>query len=131
MAISFEKHRKQIEEAWKDVLDDKTSTDWCGILNKQCLFAFTLTYYFSLNRALFGYEGQTNDLKLVASGDGGVAELCDDLNSGKIMYAFVRIEDPKTGLKKFLLVNWQVSTLLKILEITITILFFYYYFFFY
>lgn len=46
MAISFEKHRKQIEEAWKDVLDDKTSTDWCGILNKQRLITFTLTYYF-------------------------------------------------------------------------------------
>lgn len=85
MAISFEKHRQQIEAAWKDVLDDKSSTDW----------------------ALFGYEGQTNDLKLVSSGEGGVEELCEDLNSGKIMYAYVRIEDPKTGLKKFLLINWQ------------------------
>lgn len=60
------------------------------------------------NRALYGYEGQTNNLKLVSSGEGGVEELCEDLNSGKIMYAFVRIEDPKTGLKKFLLINWQV-----------------------
>ncbi|KAI8122165.1 drebrin-like protein isoform X1 [Lucilia cuprina] len=85
MAISFDKYRKQIEAGWKDVLDDKSSTDW----------------------ALFGYEGQTNVLKLVASGEGGVEELCEDLNSGKIMYAFVRIEDPKTGLKKFLLINWQ------------------------
>ncbi|XP_037807747.1 drebrin-like protein isoform X2 [Lucilia sericata] len=85
MAISFDKYRKQIEAGWRDVLDDKSSTDW----------------------ALFGYEGQTNVLKLVASGEGGVEELCEDLNSGKIMYAFVRIEDPKTGLKKFLLINWQ------------------------
>lgn len=60
-------------------------------------------------RALFGYEGQTNELKLVSSGEGGVQELCEDLNSGKIMYAYVRIEDPKTGLKKFLLINWQVG----------------------
>lgn len=60
------------------------------------------------NRALYGYEDQTNNLKLVSSGEGGVEELCEDLNSGKIMYAFVRIEDPKTGLKKFLLINWQV-----------------------
>lgn len=59
-------------------------------------------------RALYGYEGQSNDLKVVSSGEGGLEELCDDLNSGKIMYAFVRIEDPKTGLKKFLLINWQV-----------------------
>lgn len=28
MAISFEKHRTEIEGAWKDVLDDKSSTDW-------------------------------------------------------------------------------------------------------
>lgn len=60
-------------------------------------------------RALFGYEGQTNDLKLVSTGDGGLEELCDELNSGKIMYAFARIEDPTTSLTKFLLINWQVS----------------------
>jgi len=87
MAISFEKHRAQIVDAWKDVLDDKSSTNW----------------------SLFGYEGQTNELKLVGKGDGGVDELIEDLNSGKIMYAFLRIEDPKTGLNKYLLVNWQVS----------------------
>ncbi|SPP76361.1 drebrin-like protein isoform X1 [Drosophila guanche] len=85
MAISFEKNRSQIVAAWKDVLDDKSDTNW----------------------SLFGYEGQTNELKLVASGDGGVEELTEDFNSGKIMYAFVRIEDPKTGLNKYLLINWQ------------------------
>lgn len=46
---------------------------------------------------------------MVGSGEGGIEELTEELNSGKIMYAFVRIEDPKTGLKKFLLINWQVS----------------------
>lgn len=71
------------------------------MLNKICNLFF--------RRSLYGYEGQTNELKVVGSGEGGVEELCEDLNSGKIMYAFVRIEDPKTGLKKFLLINWQVS----------------------
>ncbi|ALC44250.1 CG10083 [Drosophila busckii] len=85
MAISFEKHRASIIDAWKDVLDDKSDTNW----------------------SLFGYEGQTNELKVVGKGDGGVEELLEDLNSGKIMYAFVRIEDPKTGLNKYLLINWQ------------------------
>uniref|UniRef100_A0A1A9UG75 Drebrin-like protein n=1 Tax=Glossina austeni TaxID=7395 RepID=A0A1A9UG75_GLOAU len=85
MSISFEKHRQQIEAAWKDVLDDKSTTNW----------------------SLFGYEGQSNELKVVGSGEGGVEELCEDLNSGKIMYAFLRLEDPKTSLKKFLLINWQ------------------------
>lgn len=85
MAISFDKHREKIIAAWKDVLDDKSTTDW----------------------SLYGYEGNSNDLKVVGSGEGGIEELTEELNSGKIMYAFVRIEDPKTGLNKFLLINWQ------------------------
>ncbi|XP_055376330.1 drebrin-like protein [Condylostylus longicornis] len=85
MSISFEKHREKLISAWKDVLDDKSSTDW----------------------SLFGYEGQTNELKLVSSGEGGLDELLEDLNTGKIMYAFVRIEDRKTSLRKYLLINWQ------------------------
>lgn len=58
-------------------------------------------------RALFGYEGQTNDLKLVAKGNAGIDELAEDLNSGEIMYAFVKVNDPKTSLAKFVLINWQ------------------------
>lgn len=60
-------------------------------------------------RALFGYEAQSNALKLVDSGDGGLLELSEDLNSGKIMYAFVGVDDSKTSLTKYLLINWQVS----------------------
>jgi len=85
MSISFEKHREKLISAWKDVLDDKSTTDW----------------------ALFGYEGQTNELKLVSSGEGGLEELLEDLNTGKIMYAFIRTVDPKTSLNKYLLINWQ------------------------
>lgn len=63
-------------------------------------------------RCLFGYEGQSNELKVVSRGSGGLLELNEDLSSGKIMYAYVRIEDPKTRLIKFLLINWQVSFLI-------------------
>lgn len=31
----------------------------------------------------------------------------EDLNSGKIMYAFLKVDDPKTSLKKCVLLNWQ------------------------
>lgn len=62
---------------------------------------------FSFVRALFGYEGQTNDLKVVSKGSEGIEELTEDLNSGKIMYAFVKINDTKTSLPKFVLINWQ------------------------
>lgn len=57
---------------------------------------------------MFGYEGQTNDLKAISTGDGGLDELSEELNSGKIMYAFVRVNDSKTSLTKYLLINWQV-----------------------
>ncbi|XP_066998745.2 drebrin-like protein B [Anabrus simplex] len=85
MAINLSKYKESLLAAWKDVLDDKTDTDW----------------------ALFGYEGQTNDLKVVSKGAGGVEEMIEDLNSGKIMYAFCKILDPKTSLPKCVLINWQ------------------------
>uniref|UniRef100_A0A0A9ZIV2 Drebrin-like protein B n=3 Tax=Lygus hesperus TaxID=30085 RepID=A0A0A9ZIV2_LYGHE len=85
MAINLTKNRDAILDAWKDVVDGKTSTDW----------------------ALFGYEGQSNDLEFVAKGDGGLEELQTELNSGTIQYAFARVLDPKTTLPKCVLINWQ------------------------
>ena len=38
--------------------------------------------------------------------DEGLDELESEFNSGKIMYAFVRIDDPNTNLKKFILIVW-------------------------
>ncbi|XP_022909274.2 drebrin-like protein [Onthophagus taurus] len=85
MAINLIKYRESLQSAWKDVLDDKTDTNW----------------------ALFGYEGQSNDLKVVGTGSDGLEELTEEFNSGKIMYAFVKIDDPKTSLPKCVLINWQ------------------------
>ncbi|KAG8232401.1 hypothetical protein J437_LFUL013972, partial [Ladona fulva] len=85
MAINLSKNRDTLLSAWKEVVDDKCKTNW----------------------ALFGYEGQTNDLKVVSKGEGGIEELTDDLNSGKIMYAFCKVIDPKTSLPKCVLINWQ------------------------
>ena len=42
------------------------------------------------------------------SGDGGLDELTEDFNPSKIQYAFLKVEDPKTSLPKFVLINWQV-----------------------
>ena len=42
-------------------------------------------------------------------GDGGLDELTEDFNPSKIQYAFLKVEDPKTSLPKFVLINWQVS----------------------
>ena len=54
-------------------------------------------------------QGLTNVLKLVSTGDGGLDELTEDFNPGKIQYAFLKVEDPKTSLPKFVLINWQVG----------------------
>ena len=87
--------------------------------------------------AMFGYEGQSNVIKVVSTGqrfvgrnhyeyyydrdllvdiimniivtgDGGLEELTEDFNPSKIQYAFLKVEDPKTSLPKFVLINWQV-----------------------
>ncbi|XP_049874579.1 drebrin-like protein B [Pectinophora gossypiella] len=85
MAINLEKHKSSLIAAWKDVLDEKTDTDW----------------------ALFGYDGMTNDLKFVSKGNGGLLELIDDFNSGKIQYAFLKVDVPNGNISKYVLINWQ------------------------
>ena len=42
-------------------------------------------------------------------GEDGLDELKEDLNPCQIMYALVRIQDPKTNLTKFVLLHWQGS----------------------
>merc|ERR1712179_60035 len=85
MSIDLNKHKAQILQAFNDVVTDKTPTDW----------------------ALFSYEGQTNVLKVVGTGEDGLIELTEDLNSSKIMYGVLRVIDPSTTRPKIVLINWQ------------------------
>ncbi|XP_056006125.1 drebrin-like protein B isoform X7 [Ostrea edulis] len=85
MAIDLRKNKDALLKAYNDVVDDKSSTDWM----------------------VMGYEGQTAILKLVGSGDGGIEEMTEDLNSSKIMYAYCKVLDPNTSLFKYVLINWQ------------------------
>ncbi|XP_064465919.1 drebrin-like protein [Ornithodoros turicata] len=85
MAVNLVKYKDELLGAWKEVVDDKNSTNW----------------------ALFGYDKQSYDLRVVSKGDGGLEELTEELNCGKIMYAFCKVEDPNTSLPKFILINWQ------------------------
>lgn len=43
---------------------------------------------------------------IVCVSDGGLEELVEELNSGKVMYAFCRVQDPNSGLPKYVLINW-------------------------
>lgn len=42
--------------------------------------------------------------------DGGLEEMVEELNSGKVMYAFCRVQDPNSGLPKYVLINWVRNT---------------------
>ncbi|ETN57907.1 hypothetical protein AND_010512 [Anopheles darlingi] len=85
MSIDLQKHREAIVAAWKTVVDRKSATNW----------------------ALFGYEGQSNVLKVQDTGEDGIGELAAELNSGKIQYAFLRVDNSETGIAKFVFINWQ------------------------
>lgn len=47
---------------------------------------------------------------LYLSIDGGLEEMVEELSSGKVMYAFCRVQDPNSGLPKYVLVNWVRSS---------------------
>ncbi|KAM4676219.1 drebrin-like protein [Discoglossus pictus] len=84
MSVNLSKNGAALQAAYQDVVDEKTKTDW----------------------ALYTYEGNTNDIRLAGTGDGGLEELVEELSSGKIMYAFCRVKDPNSGLPKNVLINW-------------------------
>uniref|UniRef100_A0A669C2W7 Drebrin-like a n=1 Tax=Oreochromis niloticus TaxID=8128 RepID=A0A669C2W7_ORENI len=84
MSVNLSKNGAALMAAYKEVVDGKSNTDW----------------------ALFTYEGNTNDLRVAQKGDGGLEEMVEELNSGKVMYAFCRVRDPNSGLPKYVLINW-------------------------
>ncbi|XP_072259006.1 drebrin-like protein [Pyxicephalus adspersus] len=84
MSVNLSKNGAALQAAYKDVVDGKSKTDW----------------------ALYTYEGNSNDIRLAGTGDGGLEELVDELSSGKVMYAFCRVLDPNSGLPKYVLINW-------------------------
>ncbi|XP_065507624.1 drebrin-like protein [Caloenas nicobarica] len=84
MALNLSKNGRALQEAYGRVVAAGSPTDW----------------------ALFTYEGNSNDLRVAGSGDGGLEEMVEELNSGKVMYAFCRVKDPNSGLPKYVLVNW-------------------------
>ncbi|XP_055413052.1 drebrin-like protein isoform X5 [Bubalus kerabau] len=84
MAVNLSRNGPKLLEAYERVVNEKSSTDW----------------------ALFTYEGNSNDIRVAGTGEGGLEEMVEELNSGKVMYAFCRVKDPNSGLPKFVLINW-------------------------
>uniref|UniRef100_A0A8C0I2G6 Drebrin-like protein n=1 Tax=Balaenoptera musculus TaxID=9771 RepID=A0A8C0I2G6_BALMU len=84
MAVNLSRNGPALKEAYEQVVNEKSPTDW----------------------ALFTYEGNSNDIRVAGTGEGGLEEMVEELNSGKVMYAFCRVKDPNSGLPKFVLINW-------------------------
>ncbi|XP_075996726.1 drebrin-like protein B isoform X2 [Genypterus blacodes] len=85
MTVNLSKNGAALMAAYKEVVDGRSDTNW----------------------ALFTYEGNSNDIRLAEKGDGGLEEMVEELNSGKVMYAFCRVQDPNSGLPKYVLINWS------------------------
>ncbi|KYO39911.1 drebrin [Alligator mississippiensis] len=56
--------------------------------------------------ALYTYEDDSDELKLAASGGGGLLELSSHFEIQKVMYGFCSVKDPQAALPKYVLVNW-------------------------
>uniref|UniRef100_A0A672P907 Drebrin-like protein B n=1 Tax=Sinocyclocheilus grahami TaxID=75366 RepID=A0A672P907_SINGR len=84
MAVNLSKNGPALTDAYNDVVNGRTATNW----------------------VLFTYEGNSNDIRFAGKGDGGLEEMVEELNSGRIMYAFCKVLDPSSGVPKFVLINW-------------------------
>ena len=57
---------------------------------------------------LYSYVPQTKDeLEVVCTGKDGLEEIAEEFHPNKIMYALIKVEDPKTTLPKVACINWQ------------------------
>ncbi|CAO1438138.1 unnamed protein product [Diamesa tonsa] len=94
MSVNLNKNKDAILDAYKKVTENQDGYDF----------------------AIFGYEGKSNDLRLEIIGSGGLETISEEINEGKIQYAFVRIIDPSTQLIKFLLINFQGESVLDLVR---------------
>ncbi|XP_010000393.1 PREDICTED: drebrin [Chaetura pelagica] len=72
----------------------------------QSILLLAMAYPRCLPRALYTYEDGSDDLKLAASGGGGLLELSGHFEIQKVMYGFCSVKDPQAVLPKYVLVNW-------------------------
>lgn len=84
-SLSISNNRNEILTAYKKVINGPVDT-WC----------------------LFSYESSNkSDLKVESQGTDGLEELEQEFSSVEIQYALCKVQCPKTGLEKVVLVNWQ------------------------
>ncbi|KAI4897905.1 hypothetical protein NFI96_023103 [Prochilodus magdalenae] len=84
MAVNLSKNGASLSAAYNEVVDGVEDTNW----------------------ALFTYEGNSNDIQVAGKGAGGLEEMVQEFNSGKVMYGFCKVLDPSSGVSKLVLINW-------------------------
>ncbi|XP_060096134.1 drebrin isoform X2 [Heteronotia binoei] len=82
--VSFSVNRLELLASYQEVIAEDSPTDW----------------------AIYTYEDDTDNLKLAASGTGGLQELSSHFENQKVMYGFCSVKDPQATLPKYVLVNW-------------------------
>ncbi|KAM6471723.1 drebrin isoform 5-T6 [Liasis olivaceus] len=82
--VSFSVNRLELLASYQEVIGEDSPTDW----------------------ALYTYEEDSDNLKLAASGTGGLQELSSHFENQKVMYGFCSVKDPQATLPKYVLVNW-------------------------
>lgn len=83
MSINFSTHSEELLVEYKKVMDINNPINWL----------------------ICGYS-QGSDLKITATGDGGLEELKDEFEGSKIQYAFCRVVEPLSSLSRFILISW-------------------------
>ncbi|XP_063059194.1 drebrin isoform X2 [Engraulis encrasicolus] len=85
MAVNLTANRPVLLSAYSDVISETSPTDW----------------------ALFTYEDNTDNLKLVSSGEEGLAGITPFFDNGRIMYGFLGVKEPASAvLPQYILINW-------------------------
>ncbi|KAG7484726.1 hypothetical protein MATL_G00052880 [Megalops atlanticus] len=84
MAVNLSKNRLALLTAYQDVINENSATDW----------------------ALYTYEGDSNDLTLASSGDGGLSEIAGTFDNTCVMYGFCSLKEPTAALPRYILINW-------------------------
>ncbi|KAI7899309.1 uncharacterized protein BX663DRAFT_522154 [Cokeromyces recurvatus] len=82
--VNFAPHGKQLDEAFQAVISDRDDTNWL----------------------IFAFDKGTYDLRVQATGDGGLEELNDEFSDGKVQFAYAKVIDPNTELPKFVFIGW-------------------------
>ncbi|XP_068933826.1 drebrin isoform X1 [Petaurus breviceps papuanus] len=83
-SVNFSGHRLALLAAYQEVIQEDCPADW----------------------ALYTYEDDSDDLKLAASGGGGLQELSGHFENQKVMYGFCSVKDSQAALPKYVLINW-------------------------